>query len=110
MTIRTILLLGLYFAAPAALADEGVRVACAISLKEAVTEVAQKYKEEGRGAVEFTFGSSGRLQAQIEYGAPVDAFISAAHKQVDELVASKRVDGDSKRVVAGNKLVLIVWD
>jgi molybdate transport system substrate-binding protein len=102
------LLLGLCLLSRGARADEPARVACAISLKEAVTEVAEAYKGEGKGGVEFTFGSSGQLQAQIEYGAPLDAFISAAHKQVDELVSSKRIDGDSKRVIAGNELVLIV--
>jgi molybdate transport system substrate-binding protein len=87
---------------------EPVRVACAISLKEAVTEVAAAYKQEGRGEVEFTFGSSGQLQSQIEYGAPVNAFISAAHPQVDDLVRSKHADAATQRVVAGNRLVLVV--
>ena len=108
MTLRVMLLLASCLVARASLADEPARIACAISLKEAVTEVAAAYRAEGRGEVEFTFGSSGQLQAQIEYGAPLDAFISAAHKQVDELVASKRIDGASKRVVAGNELVLVV--
>jgi molybdate transport system substrate-binding protein len=93
---------------PAATFAEAVRVAAAISLKEAMTEVAAAYKAEGRGEVEFTFGSSGQLQAQVEYGAPLDVFVSAAHKQVDELVTAKLADGSTKRVVAGSHLVLVV--
>jgi molybdate transport system substrate-binding protein len=108
MSRRLMALLGLCLLLPGAVRAETARVAVAISLKEAVTEIAAAYKAEGRGDVEFTFGSSGQLQAQIEYGAPIDAFISAAHAQVDGLVKAKRADPDSKRVVAGNRLVLIV--
>lgn len=108
MPLRWILLLALCLTTGATAWAEEVRVACAISLKEAVTDVAQAYKAEGRGEVRLTFGSSGQLQAQIEYGAPLDAFISAAHTQVDALVESRRVDGATKRVIAGNRLVLIV--
>src|SRR3712207_8641976 len=98
MPLRPILLLALCLAPGSRAWAEEVRVACAISLKEAVTEVAQAYMAEGRGDVRFTFGSSGQLQAQIEYGAPIDAFISAAHAQVDALVEAKRADASSKRV------------
>jgi molybdate transport system substrate-binding protein len=108
MALRWLVLTVLTVLWPVAASAEAVRVAAAISLKEAMTDVAAAYKAEGKGEVEFTFGSSGQLQAQIEYGAPVDLFISAAHKQVDELVAAKVADGSTKRVVAGNRLVLIV--
>ena len=108
MPIRVILPLVLSLLAPVAALAEPVRVAAAISLKDAMTELAEAYRAEGGGEVRFTFGSSGQLQAQIEYGAPVDLFISAAHRQVDELVEAGRADGATKRVVAGNRLVLIV--
>ena len=100
------LALCLLAAAPAP--AEPVRVAAAVSLKEALNEVAAAYRKEGRGDVTFTFGASGHLQAQIEYGAPIDAFISAGHKQIDELARAGRAEAGSKRVVAGNRLVLVV--
>jgi molybdate transport system substrate-binding protein len=108
MPTRSILLAVLGLLVPISARAETVRVACAISLKEAMTEVAAAYKADGRGDVQFTFGSSGQLQAQIEYGAPLDAFVSASHEQVDQLVQAKRADGTTKRVVAGNALVVIV--
>ena len=63
----------------AASADE-IKVAVAVSLKEAVTEIAKDYKNAGGDDVLFTFGSSGQLATQIKDGAEVDAFISAANK------------------------------
>jgi molybdate transport system substrate-binding protein len=87
---------------------EPVRVSAAISLKDALEEAARAYKAAGGGEVEFVFGSSGELMAQIKAGAPADAFISAAGKQVDDLVRAGKVDEATRRVVAGNRLVLIV--
>jgi molybdate transport system substrate-binding protein len=46
--------------------------------------------------------------AQVGNGAPIDAFISAADKQVDALIEKGHLDKATRRVVAGNRLVLIV--
>lgn len=92
---------------PKPLRPEPVRVSAAMSLKDALTDVARVYKADGRGEVEFTFGSSGHLEAQIEFGAAADVFVSAAHKQVDELVKAGCADGATRRVIAGNSLVLV---
>lgn len=89
-------------------AAEPVRVSAAISLKDALAEAAKAYKVAGGGDVEFAFGSSGELMAQIKNGAPVDAFISAANKQVDDLSKAGKIDDATRRVVAGNRLVLVV--
>jgi molybdate transport system substrate-binding protein len=85
-----------------------INVAAAISLKEALVEIADQYKTDTGNRVKLTFGSSGQLAAQIAQGAPIDAFISAANKQVDDLVKKKQADQDSRRVIARNELVLIV--
>jgi molybdate transport system substrate-binding protein len=99
--------LGLLFA-PAALAGESITVAAAASLKEGLTEVAAAYKADTGAEVELTFGSSGQLMAQIKNGAPIDLFVSAAVKQVEELAKEKLVDASTRRDVAVNDLVLIV--
>src|SRR5436190_1658351 len=64
---------------------ETIRVAAAISLKEALTEIATSYQASTGVKVELVFGSSGQLATQINSGADVDVFISAATKQVDDL-------------------------
>lgn len=107
---RTVLIAGLLFAvAFASVASAAtIRAGVAVSLKEAMEEVAKGYESKTGDRVEFAFGSSGQVMAQIKGGAPVDLFISAADKQVDELIAAGLADADTRRVVAGNTLVLIV--
>jgi len=87
---------------------ESITVAAAISLKEVMTDVAKEYKASGADDVELTFGSSGQLLSQIKNVAPIDLFISAARQQVTELKKAGLADEASERVVAGNRLVLIV--
>jgi molybdate transport system substrate-binding protein len=87
---------------------ETIAVAAAISLRDAMTQIAADYEKASGDHVEMTFGSSGQLLAQIKSGAPIDAFISAADAQVDELIEKKLAEKSTRKVVAGNKLVLIV--
>lgn len=85
-----------------------VRVGAAISMKESLEAVAAKYESATGDTVECSFGSSGQIQSQIRAGAPLDVFISAANKQVDELQKDNLVDALSRRVVVINRVVMIV--
>lgn len=85
-----------------------ITVAVASSLQEAMAKIASQYKAAGGDDVELVVGSSGQLAMQIRNGAPVDLFISAANKQVDDLARTGIVDETTRRVLAGNSLVLIV--
>jgi molybdate transport system substrate-binding protein len=87
---------------------EEINVSAAISLKETLTEIGRAYESETHDHVAFNFGSSGQLATQVRNGAPVDVFISAADKQVDDLVRDGAVDAKTRVVIAGNELVLIV--
>jgi molybdate transport system substrate-binding protein len=87
---------------------ESITVAAAISLKDALSQAAAQYKAQTGEEVEFAFGSSGQLAGQITNGAPVDLFISAADKQMDDLSKAGVIDDASRKVIAGNSLVLIV--
>ena len=84
-------------------------VAAAASLHEAVMELDSLYRADHPDiAVRATFGASGALRQQIEQGAPVDVFISASERHVDALQQAGRADPRSRRVLAGNELVLVV--
>ena len=83
-------------------------ISAAISLKDALNKVKAEYqKKDPKTTVIFNFGSSGSLQQQIEQGAPVDVFISAANKQMDALESKTLLLPNSRRTLTTNQLVLI---
>ncbi|MGA8143479.1 MAG: molybdate ABC transporter substrate-binding protein [Candidatus Acidiferrales bacterium] len=84
-------------------------VSAAISLKDALDEIARLYNTDQPGvAVRFNLGSSGTLQRQIEQGAPVDIYISASPKEVDSLESQGLLLPGSRRNLAKNAVALIV--
>lgn len=84
-------------------------ISAAASLKDALGEIAPLYsKVKSNITIRNNFGSSGDLQQQISNGAPVDIFISAAAKQMDELQNKNLIVADTRRDLLSNRLVLIV--
>jgi molybdate transport system substrate-binding protein len=85
-----------------------ITVSAAISLKDSLDQIGQKYEASHPGVkVSFNYGASGTLQRQIEQGAPVDLFFSAAEKQMDQLQEKGLVQASTRRNVVANRLVLI---
>jgi molybdate transport system substrate-binding protein len=85
-----------------------VTVSAAISMKEVVEELGRSFNQaRPRVELRYNFGSSGELQQQIEAGAPVDLFISAARKQMDELERKGLILTETRRVFARNLLTVI---
>jgi molybdate transport system substrate-binding protein len=83
-------------------------VSAAASLTDAIQEIEASYRHDHPGIeLRNNFGSSGTLAREIENGAPVDVFISAASKPMDELQASGLVVAGSRRNLLRNTLVLI---
>ena len=96
-----------WLAAPAAPAQE-VTLSVAISLKEVTEELGRSFMVARPGVtLRYNFGSSGELQKQIEAGAPVDVFLSAAQRQMDELERQGLIVAASRRAFARNVLTVI---
>jgi molybdate transport system substrate-binding protein len=86
-----------------------VVVSAAVSLKDALDEIAQLYRSRNPGAnVRFNLGGSGTLQRQIEQGAPVDVFISASPQEMDGLAAKGLLLTGTRHDLLENRVVLIV--
>ncbi|QZA33637.1 molybdate ABC transporter substrate-binding protein [Hydrogenibacillus sp. N12] len=83
-------------------------VSAAISLKDALTEYQPTFEQKECVKLRFNFGASGQLMQQIEQGAPVDVFISAGAKQVDELEQKGLIDPATRVDVVKNTLVMAV--
>ncbi len=89
-------------------AAQELTLSVAISMKEAVEELGRGFTSSHPGVVlRFNLGSSGELQKQIEAGAPVDVFVSAAQRQMDELERAALIVPSSRRVFARNVLTVI---
>lgn len=84
-------------------------VSAAASLVDVLNELLPIYEKQHPGiALVFNFGGSGTLQLQIEQGAPVDVFISAAPQEMDALEKKNLLLPGTRVIVAQNQIVLIV--
>ena len=89
-------------------AVQELTVSAAASLKAAFTDIGAAFDQTNNARTTINFDASGTLQKQIEGGAPVDVFASAAMKQVNALLDEKMVDEASVKVFASNEIVLVV--
>ena len=83
-----------------------IRVYAAVSLTQALEEIAQAYEDQTHTPVRLALGGTPSLAGQIDNGAPADVFIAADRKWMDYL-AAKGYLKDVSRLIAGNTLVLI---
>jgi len=63
-----------------------LKISAASSLKAAFTDIGAAFDKSHHTTTSFNFDASGTLQKQIEAGAYVDAFASAAVTQVNTLL------------------------
>lgn len=102
-------LLGAGFAAAAPQGKTELIVSAAISVKDALDEISHLYMAANPNvSVKTTYGGSGTLQMQIEQGAPVDVFLSAAPQQMDALAAKGLLLDGTRKDLLHNEIVLIV--
>ncbi|MEA5470056.1 molybdate ABC transporter substrate-binding protein [Spirulina sp. 06S082] len=88
--------------------DVALTISVAASLQDAIATVGREYEQQfPKVKLVFNFGSSGALQHQIEQGAPVDIFISAATKQMDALRDKNLVLEETHQNLLQNQIVAI---
>lgn len=83
-------------------------ISAAASLKDALEDIKPLYQRSKTVDVTYNFGASGTLLQQIENGAPVDVFLSAANRQMDTLDQAGKLVSGTRKDIARNRLVLIV--
>ncbi len=85
-----------------------ITISAAISLKNAFEDIGRIFQERNPGTkLSFNFGASGDLARQIEAGAPVDVFASAAQKDMDDIDRKGLVASNSRKDFTGNTVVLV---
>lgn len=94
--------------APLATSPATLTISAAASLRDALEQIQPLYEQQQSVKLTYNFGSSGALQQQIEQGAPVDVFISAAAKQMNALQQKGELIDDTRRDLLRNQIVLIV--
>jgi molybdate transport system substrate-binding protein len=82
-------------------------VSAAASLTDVLKEIGAEYEKTADVKINFNFGASGSLQAQIEEGAPVDLFVSATQKQMKALENKGLIISETKKNLLSNEIVLI---
>lgn len=90
--------------------QETLTIAAAASLEKVLTEelIPRFCKEHSNIKIQGTYDSSGKLQTQIEEGAEVDIFFSAAMKQMNGLKEKDLIEEDTVVELLENKIVMIV--
>ena len=84
-------------------------VSAAASLKDVMEKIESLYQQEHpQTEIIYNFASSGSLQRQIEQGAPVDIFISAATKQMNTLEKEDLLLTETRRNLLENQMVLVI--
>lgn len=84
-------------------------ISAAVSMQQVLQEIKLLYDQQYPQAnIALNFGSSGSLQHQIEQGATVDIFISAAPQQMNNLAAKELLIPRSRQNLVKNQMVLVV--
>lgn len=82
-------------------------VSAAVSLADALEDIARAYSAAGGGPVRFNFAGSNVLSRQIAAGAPVDVFVSADEAQMGVAEAAGAIDRSTRVALVGNRLAVV---
>ena len=88
--------------------EKELTVSIAASTKNAIDEIVKNYESENPGVkIKINSGGSGTLEQQITGGAPVDIFLSASKKNMDNLEEKGLLLEGTRQDLLKNSLVLI---
>lgn len=90
-----------------AVAAEKVTLFAAVSLTNALQDIAKQYQVEKQIEVVVSYASSSTLAQQIAKGITADLFISADQQSMDYLAEKQAIVSVSRYTLLGNELVLI---
>jgi len=82
-------------------------VFAAASTIDVMQEAGRRFEASTGTKVAFSFDSSSNLARQIKAGAPVDVFISADEKWMDDVASAGELQTSTRQDLLGNQLVLI---
>ncbi len=85
---------------------ETIRVAVASNFSQPIKQIGEAFTQKYKHSVKFSFGSSGKLYAQINHGAPFDIFLSADQIKPQKLIENGLAEQDSLFTYAIGQLVL----
>jgi molybdate transport system substrate-binding protein len=83
-----------------------VRVAVAANFTDASRSLAKVFRESTGHNLKISYGSTGKLYAQIEHGAPYDIFLAADTERPNRAIGEGLAVAGSQFVYARGKLVL----
>ncbi len=87
---------------------DSLLIGAAASLQQVLQEITPLYQTKVTNQkLDYNFAASGTLQQQIEQGAPIDVFISAAAKKIDALQQKNLLLAGTQRNLLTNQLVLV---
>src|SRR5262245_42890485 len=85
-----------------------VTVFAAVSLTDALKQIATNYERQSGDKIVFNLGASSTLARQIEEGAPADIFFSADEAKMNGLEKKGLIDATTRKSRLGNALVVVV--
>ena len=92
---------------PAALAEDGLTIFAAASLKNALDDINTACEADVGEKAAISYAGSSALAKQIEQGAPADIFISADLDWMDYLSEKNLTKKDTETRLLGNRIVLV---
>ncbi|WP_051219664.1 molybdate ABC transporter substrate-binding protein [Oceanobacter kriegii] len=85
---------------------EHINIAVASNFAAPIKQLVKQYAQQHNIDIKVSLGSSGKLLAQIQHGAPFQLFLSADQQKPQRLIASGDADSESRVTYARGQLAL----